>query len=77
MGAADVWHARILEVSPAESMRVPKELQGISVGYQVLWPKYVSTMLDFEQKSVAGDFSYCNYVNMPGKSARARTELAM
>lgn len=77
VGAVDVWHAQILEVGPAESTCVPKELQGMSVGYQVLWPNYVSAMLDFEQRSVTGDFSDCNYVNMPGKSARARTELAM
>lgn len=65
-----------LEVSPDESTHVPREPQGLSVGYKVLWPKYVSATLDFEQSSFTRHFSGCKYVPMPGKSAEAGTELA-
>lgn len=54
----------------------PREFQGLSAGYKVLWPKNVSAMLDFEQSSFTRDFSDCKYVPMPGKSAGAGTELA-
>ena len=50
-------HAQILEVSPSKSMHVPRELQGLSVGFKFLWPKYVSAILDFEQSSFTRDFS--------------------
>lgn len=49
-------HGQVLEAGPAESIHVPTELQGRSAGYEVLWPKCVPDMHDFEQSSSTGDF---------------------
>lgn len=60
---------------PADSVRVPGELQGMPAGDKVLWPKYVSAMPDCERSSFTRDCSDSKYVNVPGKSTGVRTEL--
>lgn len=55
-GAAAARQAQTLEVSPAETVRVPREVQGMSVvSSKALWLNDVSAVLDAEQGSFTGD----------------------
>ena len=42
--------------------------------YEVLWPKYVSALLDSERSSFTRDLSDCKFLNMPGKSTEEGTD---
>lgn len=60
---------------PADSVRVPGELQGMPAGDKVLWPKYVSAVPDCERSSFTRDCSDSKYVNWKIRRNGDRTHL--